>query len=168
MTTDTGNQKRSAAIAVLQHIQQGLLSLLLAVVFAFVLAMVIPVFVPDFFGSCFEGSCGYAALFIFAPAATLVLTPVWWVALRRAGPLTCLILWFVLLVVSYFILGTALWLIGLAALSCSWSGYGMITMKKAAMFALFLSSHGKLKNKNRPVFRTATGLSDRMRITHAG
>ena len=93
------------------------LVLCMALVTAIAIAATIPLFEPDFFGSCFEGSCGYMAMFVFAPIATLVLVPVWWLILRRAGPLTSLILWFLLLfVVGHFIFVTVIWLAGLAVL----------------------------------------------------
>jgi hypothetical protein len=43
------------------------------------------------FGTCFEGSCGYAAVFVFLPAWTLggtvlTLLAVWWWRRRGAGP----------------------------------------------------------------------------------
>ncbi|MCX8997067.1 hypothetical protein NOF55_08095 [Rhizobiaceae bacterium BDR2-2] len=115
----TENAPREAPKATTIALQLGriLLSLPLAALSALFLALVIPLFAPGFFGSCFEGSCGYMALFVFTPVATLALTLVWWMALRRAGPLTCLILCFLLLLAAgYFIFPTALWLLGLAIL----------------------------------------------------
>lgn len=46
---------------------------------------------PTVFGSCFEGGCGYAAMLV-ALLGTLVLTPLLWFALARAGPVSQLLL----------------------------------------------------------------------------
>ncbi|WP_235528377.1 hypothetical protein [Sphingomonas sp. Leaf231] len=68
---------------------------------------------PTIFGSCFEGSCGYAAMLV-AVLGTLLLTPVLWVGLCRVGPLSRLLLGFVLFaLIGYFLLSVELWIVGL-------------------------------------------------------
>jgi hypothetical protein len=84
---------------------RALLSLALAFVIALVGTVIARALDPTVFGSCFEGSCGYAAMLV-ALLGTLVLAPVLWIGLRRAGPLSQLLLGFVLF---------ALWLAGVAA-----------------------------------------------------
>lgn len=94
-----------------------LLAVVIAFISAFMLAMLLHLFDPDAFGSCFEGGCGYAAMFGFVPVATFALAPIWWFCLRRAGPLSRLILWFLLLFVAgHFILAPLISLPGLAGL----------------------------------------------------
>lgn len=102
------------------------LAVMLSLVVAIVSAIVIPQFEPGFFGSNFEGSSGYMAMFIFVPAVMLVLTPILVIFLRNAGQLSRLGLWFLVqLVLGFFFftlifghwLGNALWLGGLIALS---------------------------------------------------
>lgn len=93
-----------------------LLSLMLAFVIAVAGTGIAKAMDPTIFGSCFEGGCGYAALFV-ALLGMLVLAPILWIALRRVGALGRLLLFFALFaLIGPFILTTALWLLGLAAL----------------------------------------------------
>lgn len=78
------------------------LSIGLALFSALVGVSLIP---AESFGSCFEGGCGYMALFIVAPLTTLGLLPLFWLLVRRLGPLSRIILWLPVTVV----LGTLLW-----------------------------------------------------------
>ncbi len=95
---------------------RALLSLMLAFVIAVAGTGIAKAIDPTIFGSCFEGSCGYAAMLV-ALLAMLFLAPILWVALRRVGPLVRLLLFFALFaLIGPFILTTALWLFGLAAL----------------------------------------------------
>ncbi|KTT97716.1 hypothetical protein NS355_10990 [Sphingomonas yabuuchiae] len=95
---------------------RALLSLMLAFVIAVAGTGIAKAIDPTIFGSCFEGSCGYAAMLV-ALLAVLFLAPILWVALRRVGPLGRLLLFFGLFaLIGPFILTTALWLFGLAAL----------------------------------------------------
>ncbi len=92
---------------------------LLSLAFAFVIALVGTVIAkaldPTVFGSCFEGSCGYVAMLV-ALLGTLVLAPVLWIGLRRAGPLSQLLLGFALFaLIGHFVMPFALWLAGVAA-----------------------------------------------------
>ncbi len=95
---------------------RALLSLMLAFVIAVAGTGIAKAIDPTVFGSCFEGSCGYAAMLV-ALLAMLFLAPILWVALRRVGPLGRLLLFFALFaLIGSFILTTTLWLFGLAAL----------------------------------------------------
>ena len=90
---------------------RALLSLALAFVIALAGTVIARALDPTVFGSCFEGSCGYAAMLI-ALLGTLVL----WVVLRRARPLSQLLLGFVLFaLIGHLILPFELWLAGVAA-----------------------------------------------------
>ncbi len=94
---------------------RALLSLALAFVIALVGTVIAKALDPTVFGSCFEGSCGYAAMLV-ALLGTLVLAPVLWIGLRRAGPLSQLLLGFVLFaLIGHFIMPFELWLAGVAA-----------------------------------------------------
>lgn len=44
-------------------------------------------------GSCFEGSCGYAASFIVTPILTLLMLPLWWLWVKRWGEGTRILVW---------------------------------------------------------------------------
>ncbi len=95
---------------------RALLSLMLAFVIAVAGTGIAKAIDPTVFGSCFEGSCGYAAMLV-ALIGMIFLAPVLWVALRRVGPLGRLLLFFALFaLIGPFILTSALWLVGLAAL----------------------------------------------------
>ena len=104
------------------------------------LAGIILFFDAGFFGSCFEGSCGYMAMFIFAPAVALVALPIWWILLRQSGPMTLLILWFVLmLTVGFVIFIKVLWLCGLAGLGwLMWRQWQQHTQHGLATRDLFI------------------------------
>ena len=94
---------------------RALLSLSLAFVLALAATAIAQAIDPTVFGSCFEGSCGYAAMLV-AFLITLVLAPILWVALRRTGPVSRLLLGLVLFALSgLFLLPTFVWLVGLAA-----------------------------------------------------
>ncbi len=94
---------------------RALLSLALAFVIALVGTAIARALDPTVFGSCFEGSCGYAAMLV-ALLGTLVLAPVLWIGLRRAGPLSQLLLGFMLFaLIGHFIMPFELWLAGVAA-----------------------------------------------------
>lgn len=96
---------------------RALLSLSLAFVLALAATAIAQAVDPTIFGSCFEGSCGYAAMLV-AFLITLVLTPILWVALRRTGPVSRLLLGLVLFaLIGLFLLPTFVWLVGLAALA---------------------------------------------------
>ncbi|MFT4182090.1 MAG: hypothetical protein QM636_09245, partial [Rhizobium sp.] len=72
---------------------------------------------PEIFGSCFEGSCGYAALYLFTPVATVLTAVAWWFVLRRAGLLVHLVLWFLFLLAGgYFVLDLFVWVASLTGL----------------------------------------------------
>lgn len=93
------------------------LSVLLGLLLSAITAILIRQLVPDFFGSCFEGSCGYMALFLFTPAMTLILSPLLWLLVRRRGPLSHLILWFLILFIGgFFVLPRPLWVLGLGGI----------------------------------------------------
>ena len=83
---------------------RALLSLALAFAIALVGTVIARALDPTVFGSCFEGSCGYAAMLV-ALLGTLVLAPVLWIGLRRAGPLSQLLLGFVLFALIGGLLG---------------------------------------------------------------
>lgn len=92
-----------------------LLSLLLGFVLALAGTAIAKAVDPTIFGSCFEGGCGYAAMLV-ALLGTLVLTPVLWFVLARAGPLSRLLLGILLFVlIGHFVLPLALCLLGLVA-----------------------------------------------------
>lgn len=92
-----------------------MLSLALAFVIALAATGIAKALDPTVFGSCFEGSCGYAAMLV-ALLGALVLAPVLWFALRRAGRLSQLLLGVALFaLIGHFILPFELWLIGLVA-----------------------------------------------------
>jgi hypothetical protein len=94
---------------------RALLSLALAFVIALAGTVIARALNPTVFGSCFEGSCGYAAMLI-ALLGTLVLAPVLWIVLRRARPLSQLLLGFMLFaLIGHLILPFELWLAGVAA-----------------------------------------------------
>ncbi len=94
---------------------RALLSLSLAFVLALAATAIARALDPTVFGSCFEGSCGYAAMLV-ALLITLVLAPILWVLLRRAGPVSRLLLGIVLFaLIGLFLLPTFVWLVGLAA-----------------------------------------------------
>lgn len=78
------------------------LSIGLAVFSALVAVSLVP---AETFGSCFEGGCGYMALFIVAPLTALVLLPLCWLLVRRLGALSRIILWLPVAM----LLGTLLW-----------------------------------------------------------
>ena len=60
---------------------------------------------PDTFGSCFEGGCGYIALFVVVPITTLVILPLSWLLIKRLGDLTRILLWLPIVM----LLGTVIW-----------------------------------------------------------
>lgn len=92
-----------------------LLSLLLGFVIALAGTAVAKAIHPTVFGSCFEGGCGYAAMLV-ALLGTLVLAPLLWFALARAGPLSRLLLGILLFVlIGHFVLPLAVSLFGLVA-----------------------------------------------------
>lgn len=94
---------------------RALLSLMLAFVIMLAATAIAKTIDPGIFGSCFEGACGYAAMLVVF-LGTLVLAPVLWFALRRAGPLSRLLLGFLLFaLIGRFVLTFELWLLGLAA-----------------------------------------------------
>lgn len=106
--------------------QRVALAVAISFLIAFFLAVVIPKFKHGFFGSDFEGSSGYMAMFIFVPAVMLGLTPILFFFLRKASQLSCLWLWFLVQLVLGFLflnlifgywLGNILWLGGLIFLS---------------------------------------------------
>lgn len=52
---------------------------MLALCMSLLASFIVILFVPsETFGSCFEGSCGYMALFIALPIMTLLLWPLWY------------------------------------------------------------------------------------------
>lgn len=92
-----------------------LLSLLLGFVIALAGTAIARAIDPTVFGSCFEGGCGYAAMLV-ALLGTLILAPLLWFVLGRAGPLSRLLLGAMIFVlIGRFLLTDALWLLGLAA-----------------------------------------------------
>ncbi|MCI1142824.1 DUF4175 domain-containing protein [Sphingomonas sp. WKB10] len=92
-----------------------ILSLTLAFVIALAGTGVARAIDPGVFGSCFEGACGYAAMLV-ALLGTLLLAPVVWIGLGRAGPLTRLLLGAILFaLLGWFLLTPLLWIAGLAA-----------------------------------------------------
>ena len=103
-------------------LSRGALALALGVFFAALSAVVIFYFQPDFFGSGFEGSSGFMAMFVYTPIVALVLVPICWVFLRRAGPLTVLLLWFVLAFVTGWFIGLFSWLL------CGWLAWRMVQL----------------------------------------
>lgn len=93
---------------------RALLSLSLAFVIALAGTGIARALDPTIFGSCFEGSCGYAAMLV-ALLATLILAPFLWFALRYAGPLSQLVLGLILFaLIGHFLLTSPLWIAGLA------------------------------------------------------
>ncbi|MFK3781422.1 hypothetical protein [Agrobacterium sp. NPDC089420] len=118
MRKETRQANGSPKAPIAQQVERLLLAVVLSFISAMVLIVVIPVIIPDFFGSCFEGACGYAAVFAFAPVAILFLSPIWWLVLRRLTTFIRLILWFfVVLICGHFIFPWALWISGLAFLA---------------------------------------------------
>lgn len=92
-----------------------ILSLTLAFVIALAGTGVARAIDPGVFGSCFEGACGYAAMLV-ALLGTLLLAPVVWIGLGRAGPLSRLLLGAILFaLLGWFLLTPLLWIAGLAA-----------------------------------------------------
>ena len=79
-----------------------LLAIGLSICCALAAVLLIP---PETFGSCFEGSCGYVALFIVAPLTMLLFLPVSWFLIKRLGNVSKVILW---LPIAMF-LGTVIW-----------------------------------------------------------
>ena len=121
MQTITVDRKNSPSM-----IERLALAVALSLLVALFLAIVLPQLKPGIFGSDFEGSSGYMAIFIFVPAVTLVLTPILFLSLRKASRFACLCFWFLVqLVFGFFFLnlifgswlGNTLWLGGLVALS---------------------------------------------------
>ncbi|KTT74674.1 hypothetical protein [Sphingomonas endophytica] len=103
------------------------LSLLLAFVLSLAGTAIANAIEPGVFGSCFEGGCGYAALLV-ALLGTVVLAPFVWLALRRAGPLSRLLLGFMLFALTgHFVVTFALWLAGLVVLA-----YAMLRVRRRA------------------------------------
>ena len=115
----TDAPKKPASLAMLyKAVPRLLLAASLALLCAIVLIAVLPQIVPGIFGTCFEGSCGYMAVFVFTPITMLVLTPIWWMLLPRAGSLTLLGLWFLLLlVIGFLILPKVVWAGGLLGMA---------------------------------------------------
>lgn len=103
----------------ISSLSRGALALALGVFLAALSAVFIFYFQPDFFGSGFEGSSGYMAVFVYTPLVALALSPICWVLLRRAGPLTVLLLWFVLAFVTGWFIGLFSWLL------CGWLAWRM-------------------------------------------
>ncbi|WP_370679220.1 hypothetical protein [Comamonas sp. GB3 AK4-5] len=124
----------------ISSLSRGALALALGVFLAAASAIFIFFFQPDFFGSGFEGSSGYMAMFVYTPLVALALAPICWVLLRRAGPLTVLLQWFVLV----FLIG---WFIGLVGwVLCGWLAWRMArlwreqTQQGLSVRALWVSS----------------------------
>ncbi|WP_448664641.1 hypothetical protein ACG3SL_08215 [Sphingomonas sp. CJ20] len=91
------------------------MSLLLGFVTALAGTAVAKAIHPTVFGACFEEGCDYAAMPV-ALLGTLVLAPLLWFALARAGPLSRLLLGILLFVlIGHFVLPLAVSLLGLVA-----------------------------------------------------
>lgn len=102
---------------VIRQISTLILALAAGLATALIIVAVFGLVDPEIFGSCFEGGCGYAALYLFAPVVTLFTAVAWWFVLRRAGLLIRFLLWFlVLLAAGYFVLNPFVWVASLTGL----------------------------------------------------
>ncbi len=102
---------------VARQISTVILALAMGLATALFMMAILALVNPEIFGSCFEASCGYVALYFLAPIATVFAAVAWWFVLSRVGLLVHLLLWFVfVLVVGYFVLDPFVWAVSLAGL----------------------------------------------------